>query len=244
MQIIETKKIELKSPVLIEGFPGVGMIGTSALIFLTRTLKMEMCGYVMSEKFPPFCTIHEGIPLPPARIYASREYNLLAVFSEFIIPLGAAHELCSVMIDWARAKGVRRIYSLGGINIKVPEEEIDKVFGIATTDDTRELLEQHGITVIKEGVTTGVTGILLAQSYVRGFPAIALLTPSRAIAIDLRSAAAVLEKLAEIEQIGISTQQLIEEGKAIEQRIADVLKRAKEARKRYEKMHEIPTMYR
>jgi len=244
VEIKEIKKVNLDHPILIEGFPGVGMVGTAATMYLTSELKMQLCGYVESEKFPPFCTIHNGTPLPPARIYCSEKYNLLAVLSEFAIPLNVIYETCSKMIEFSKQKEVRMIYSLGGINMKVREEDIDTVYGVGTTILSQELLEKNKITVIKEGVTTGVTGVLLARCFVENFPAISLLTPSRPLAIDLMSAAAVLNVFCKMENIPLSTEKLVKEGLVIESKLKDLMKNAKDAKERYTKMEGSTPTYR
>lgn len=244
VRIVETQKIDLKKPVLVEGFPGVGMIGTAAMMYLVRELKMDLCGYIMSDKFPPLVTIHEGTPLPPARIYKSDKHNLIVVLSEFAIPLRAVNEICSDLLEWAREKDVRTFYSLGGIDMKVPEEEIDRVFATTTTPETRSKIEKSGITIIKEGITTGVTGVLLAQGYMERFPVISLLTPARPISIDLLSAAAVLGAFAQLENIPISTKKLAEEGMKIEAMLNEVLRGAKAASDRYRKLEEYTQTYR
>lgn len=244
VRIIETEKINLKKPVLVEGFPGVGMIGTAAMMYLVRELKMDLCGYIVSDRFPPFVTIHEGVPLPPARIYKSDKHNLLVVLSEFAIPIRAVNEICSDLLGWAKEKDVRVFYSLGGIDMKVPEEEIDRVFATATTQEAKRKVEKSSITIIKEGITTGVTGMLLARGYMERFPVISLLTPARPLAIDLLSAAAVLGAFAEIENVPVSTKRLIEEGMRIEASLKEVLKGAKAASEKYRKLEEYTQTYR
>jgi uncharacterized protein len=236
VEIKEMREVKVDHPILIEGLPGVGMIGTAATMYLTTELKMQLCGYIESEKFPPFCTIHNGEPLPPARIYCSEKYNLLAILSEFAIPLNVVYETCNKMIEYSKQKEVRMIYSLGGINMKVREEDIDSVYGVGTTILSQQLLEKNKITVIKEGVTTGVTGVLLSRCFTENFPAISLLTPSRPIAIDLMSAAAVLNTFCKMESIPISTEKLVKEGLVIENKLRDLMKNARDAKERYTKI--------
>ena len=236
VEIKEITKMNVDHPILVEGFPGVGMIGTAATMYLTNELKMQLCGYVDSDRFPPFCTIHNGIPLPPARIYCSEKYNMLAILSEFAIPLAVVHETCSKIIEFSKQKEARMIYSLGGINLKVREEEIDNVYGVGTTLISQQLLEKNNVTVIKEGVTTGVTGVLLAECFAENYPAISLLTPSRPLAIDLMSAAAVLNVFCKMENIPLSTDKLVKEGLAIENKLRDLMKNAKDAKERYTKI--------
>ena len=58
-------KPKLKSPVLVEGFPGLGLVGTISASYLIEKLKMEPLGYIISEKFPPIAAVHNYRPLHP-----------------------------------------------------------------------------------------------------------------------------------------------------------------------------------
>jgi uncharacterized protein len=244
VKIIETQKINIKRPVIVEGFPGIGMIGTASMMYLVRELKMDLCGYIVSDRFPPLVTIHDGIPLPPVRIYKSEKYNLIVILSEFAIPLRAVNEVCSDILEWAAEKNARVLYTLGGIDMKVPEEDIDRVFATATTPETKKIIEREGITVIKEGITTGVTGVLLSLGYVKNFPVISLLTPSRPLTVDLLSAAAVLKAFTKLENIPVSVEKLIEEGMKIEVMLKEIFKNAKTVGEKYKKLEEYTQTYR
>ena len=46
--IREIAKHNLKDPVLIDGFPGVGLVGTIVANFLINTLKLEQIGVIDS----------------------------------------------------------------------------------------------------------------------------------------------------------------------------------------------------
>ena len=77
IKIIETGKYDLKSPYFIEGFPGIGLVGTMASSYLVEKLGMEPFGHIVSEKFSPIASIHNGRPLHPTRMYKSKKYNLV-----------------------------------------------------------------------------------------------------------------------------------------------------------------------
>ncbi len=239
-KIIETNPISLKKPILIEGFPGVGMIGTISTLYLVKELNMELVGYLASDKFPPFCVIHGGTPLPPARIYQSKKHNLLVLLSEFVIPLSEVYSVTNEVIRWAKEKKIESVISLGGIGVGGSEH---KLFGIATTPELKKELEKHDVAIINEGATTGVTGVLLAQAQVNRYSAAAILTSGHGIEIDLLGAAIVLDKLSKVIKVPIKTEKLVKEGIEIENRIKEILKSAKTVRKKYEQIEESP-MYR
>ncbi len=230
-KIVEVSPIKLKNPVLIEGFPGVGMIGTIAAMHLIKEWNMELVGYIDSEEFPPICTIHDEEPLPAARIYQSKRYNTLVLFSEFVIPTDAVNKVANEIILWGEDRKLSAIISLGGVGLSTIK---DDVFGIASTDGLKKELKDIGITVVKEGVTTGVTGLVLANAYIRKFPAAAILTSNKNMNINLIGAAKVLEKLSDLLNIPISTDKLQKEGEELENKLKKMIKETKEVRKTYE----------
>lgn len=232
-KIVEVAPIKLKNPILIEGFPGVGMIGTIAAMHLVKEWDMDLVGYIDSEAFPPLCTVHNEEPLPAARIYQSKKYNILVLFSEFVIPISAVSSVANEIVLWGEDKKLSAIISLGGVGIDASKET---VFGIASTEGLKNDLKETGVTIVKEGVTTGVTGLILANAYVRKFPAAAILTSSRGMNINLVGAANVLDKLSELLHIKIDTEKLKKEGEEIEEKLKKLIKDSKEAKKTYEQI--------
>ncbi|MFH1448459.1 MAG: proteasome assembly chaperone family protein [Candidatus Micrarchaeota archaeon] len=240
VRIREVGKFDLKNPTLIEGFPGVGLVGTISASYLVEKLKMDELGYITSEKFPPLAAVHNYAPLHPARIYKSKKYNLIVLFSEFTMPMGTIHHLASEIVDWAVDHKVREIFSLGGISI---DGNRNDVFGIASTPELRKRLERNGIKMIKEGATTGVSGVLLAECASRGFPAASLLAEAKPDFMDPLASAIVIEKLKDIIKIDVDTKELINESRTIEGKIKDIMKNAKTAHEHYKKVQGLGPMY-
>jgi uncharacterized protein len=237
MKIKEIKDIKLKSPALVVGFVGVGGIGVTAVLHMIKELNMEYCGYIYSEKFYPTTIIHEGVPLPPVRIYKSKEHNLCAIVSELAIPIKLINELSKEILKYAIKNKFRRIYGFGGLNMPAAKEDIDKILGIGTTEEDRKELERNEIIIIREGVTSGIISGILSSCYENCFPSIFLFTPSRNMVVDFLSAAAILKAFSKIEKIEINVNLLIEEGKTYEEKmhkILDTLKKDKEEYRRFE----------
>ena len=240
VKIIETSEFDLKKPILVEGFPGIGLVGTIASSYLVEKLKMDLLGHITSEKFPPIAAVHNKIPLHPARIYKSQKNNLLVLFSEFIIPLQSIHDLSEKILDWCIEREVKEIISLGGIVLK---DQGEVVFGIASTPKLVEQLEANGIKTIKEGATTGVSGVLLADCYSRKFPAVSLLADSKPEFLDPKAAALVIEALKKLINVKVSTEELISESVNIEGRMKEIMYKARDAHSNYKKVEEIGPMY-
>ena len=229
-----TAKPKLDKPVLVEGFPGLGLVGTISASYLIEKLKMEPLGYITGDQFPPLAAVHNHQPLYPARMYYSQKHDLIVFVSEFVIPIGSVNELSDKIYDFSRKAKVSKIISLGGITIK---GEQDKVFAIASQPELGAALEKlKGVKLIKEGATTGVTGVLLARGAVEGYPVISLLAESQEGYMDPKAAAMVLEVLHEILGIKIDTTALEDEAKAIDDKVKNVVSKAKTSHTEYKKV--------
>lgn len=240
LKIIETEKYDLKSPYFVVGFPGIGLVGTMAASFLVEKLGMEQFGHVVSEKFSPIASIHNSVPLHPTRFYKSRKHNLVVLFSELVIPLNSIYLLSQEIYAWAKAHKVRQIISLGGINQK---GEQDTVYGIGSMPALSQVLERKGVTLIREGATTGVSGVLMADCATRKFPAVSLLAEAHAEYMDPKGAAMVLEALSRLTNTKIDTSALEKQGKLIEGKMKQLMEQAKGSHEDYEKTSRLGPMY-
>jgi len=235
---------KLRAPVLIEGFPGLGLVGTISASYLVEKLGMEPLGYITGEQFPPLAAVHNKRPLFPARMYYSQKHNLIVFISEFVIPISAVNELSDKIYDFAHKSKVERIISLGGIAIK---GEQDTVYCITSMPAlSAELEKMKGVELIKEGATTGVTGILLARGAVDKYPVISLLAESQQGYMDPKAAAMVLEILKELIKIDVDTTTLEHEAAKIDNKVKEIVGKAKNAHAAYKKVESegsLGTMY-
>ena len=75
MKIEFTKKP--KNVTIIEGFPGIGLIGTIVTEFLIDHLDAEKIGTIWFDDLAPILAIHDGKVLDPLAVYYSKKYNLV-----------------------------------------------------------------------------------------------------------------------------------------------------------------------
>jgi uncharacterized protein len=235
---------KLRAPVLIEGFPGLGLVGTISASYLVEKLQMEPLGYITSELFPPLAAVHNKRPLFPARMYFSRKHNIIVFISEFVIPISAVEELSEKIYEFARKSKVRQVISLGGIAIK---GEQDTVYAISSLPELSAQLEKlPGVELIKEGATTGVTGMLLARGAVEKYPVVSLLAESQQGYMDPKASAMVLEALKALAKIDIDTSTLEHEAAKIDSKVKEIVGKAKSAHSQYKKVENeggLGTMY-
>ena len=58
---IITKPVQSQNPVLIEGFPGIGLVGNIASQHIIEELRMEYIGSIDSRYFPSIAVLYEGL---------------------------------------------------------------------------------------------------------------------------------------------------------------------------------------
>lgn len=236
VQINEIEKFSLKNPLLIEGFPGIGMIGPIAASYMANRPQMKLVGYISSTHFPPIAAIHDYKPVSPARIYASEEENLMVVFSEFVIPADVVLPLAQELIKFARVKKAKAIYSLAGIAVETPAAG---VHGIASTQEMRDSLKSSGVDLIKEGATQGVSGVLIAECAAQKFPAANLMVETNK-PLDPVGSARLLDFIGKITGLKVDTQPLVKEGKQVEQSMKDAMQKMQTMHEDYKQMQQNP----
>lgn len=241
-EIVLTKKVNLRDYTLIEGFPGIGLVGTIAAGYIVEKRKMEPIGYISSDKFPPMTTIHQGRPYFPARIYRDKRGDFCVLFAEFVVPASSVNDLSSLILQFAKQKGIKQIVSLAGMSSQ--KEGGTDIFAIASNDETANYLKNKRVKMIQEGVTTGVSGVLLAKCAADNFPAFSLLAESKSGYPDPRASATLVEKLDGLLGLKIDIKSLLAEAGMIETKMRKMLERVKKEGGAYPRTtEEYPSMY-
>ncbi|MEM4367286.1 MAG: PAC2 family protein [Candidatus Anstonellales archaeon] len=214
IKIKELKTALLEKPTLIIGFTGIGLVGSISATYLVDTLEMELIGIVEGKRIPPIAAIHNYKPLPPIRIYASRKLNLYVAVSEAVLTSTATAELAHAILSFAKEKKVSRIICLAGMD-KADSEGISV---ISSDRSSVELLEEKKIaTSIKEGATTGVSGMLLAHAPFDNIPVVAVLVSAAQEYGDPEAAIKALRVLSQLLKIKIDTRKLEAEAKVFKE---------------------------
>ena len=242
VEIVVTNKENVEGYTLVEGFPGIGLVGTIAVGYLAEKQKTKEIGYISSRKFPPMASIHKGRPLFPARIYVDHKHKIVLLFSEFVVPASTVYDIADGIIQWAKENKIKRIISLAGMTSR-QQAKGSEIYGIASTPSMAKQLEKQKVKVITEGVTTGVSGILMAKCNAIDFPAMSLLIETQHGYPDPGAAAELLEKLEKFLEYDIKTADLLTEAKEIEGKMKKMLSQIKLGKIRYKEAEEKTPMY-
>jgi uncharacterized protein len=233
IQIIEYKNVDLSNSVLIEAFPTVGLVSSIAGHFLVEQLKLEEIGTISSRYFMPAAVIHNGVPSPPVRIYAGKKIcgstgecnQIVVIISEFMPSVDIIKPVANMILSWAQKKKCSHIVTLEGTHSLNPKKP--KTYGVATTQKMNDILKKYAIEETKEGMITGITGVLLFEGARLKQDVLCLLAEAHSSYPDSRAAALLVETLDKmLPEIKIDTQPLYKEAEDIEQKIRSFIKQA------------------
>ena len=208
---IITKPLKSKNPMLIEGFPGIGLVGNIASQHIIEELNMEYIGSIDSRYFPSIAVLYEGLINMPVRIY-ERGSEPIIVISDIPISHSVSYDVSNALVDWAQSINVKEIVSIAGIAIM---DGGHKVFGAATMPEMLEKIRSK-VEIFQMGTISGISGSVMTECLMRGIPALSLLGATRTQNPDPRAASAVIEVLNELYELSIDTQRLVEQAERIE----------------------------
>ncbi len=244
------KKIDLEGYTLIEGFPGIGLVGPMAISYMVDKLDVDYCGYIESDKFPPLVSIHKGKPMPPVRLYVSKKNKFVFIFAEFSIPVDLVFELSESISKFVVANKLDRIISIGGTPYPKDvtnsnEKDKNLIFGIASSDSLTKEIEKAGVESINEGVASGISALLLSNSMTKGINDLTLLVPVNPEIIDPKYAEVAIMAINKLLHLDIDITDLEKEAQSVEAKIKDLIKKNKETHETLKKVTDAtgPSMY-
>jgi len=242
IEFVEWNKKNLAGYTLIEGFPGLGLVGTIAAKYVVEKGGFEELGVIESDGFSSIIRVHDGMPVFPSRIYVNDKQKLVVLISEQIIPKQLTPKLAKKTVQWIKSKGIKRAISLAGINTGDPKDQ--NIYGIADNIQSKQMLEKNGVLMIKEGITTGVTALILLELQKEtAIEAMSLMGPV-SIGADYKAAAKLLEKLNTVLGLNIDVKPLLAEAKKTEREILDHLQKVKETGETIQELEDkTTTMY-
>ncbi len=167
-------EVELNEPTLVEGFPGVGLVGKIAADHLVTEFDMVHYANVHCDSLPAFASYEsdDSTLRTPVRLYAGPERDILVLQSDVPVSPEAATEFADCVQDWFIEEGVTPIY-LSGVP-REDETEVPSLYGIAAGDGQTLLGAIEVDTPPEAGIISGPTGALLNHAIETGLTAVGL----------------------------------------------------------------------
>ncbi|VTT86059.1 COG2047: Uncharacterized protein (ATP-grasp superfamily) [Halorubrum sp. DM2] len=170
--------VSLEDPTLIEGFPGVGLVGKIATDHIIDAHGMSHYANVHCDGLPPVTVYRESetAATTPVRLYADSENDLVALRSDVPVKPGAATEVAACLGAWFDEVDLFPVF-LSGLG-REKGEEPPELYGIATGDGGEALARAEVSEPPESGLVSGPTGAMLAAALEDGRDAVGLVVES------------------------------------------------------------------
>ena len=177
---------KLKSPVFIEGLPGIGNVGKLAVDFIIEEIKAKKIAEFVSFSYPHSVFVNEDnlVELPSIEVYYKKfknKKNDLLILAGDVQPIDeeSCYEFSSKVLEIAREFGCSEVVTLGGIAMKA-EPLRPAIF---CTGNSKELITAYKKSIKNinnnlygiVGPIIGVSGVLLGLAGKRNIKAVSLL---------------------------------------------------------------------
>ena len=215
--IKERMKVELKNPILIEGLPGLGLVGKIATRYLIKKLDAKKFAYLYSPHFPYFVLVNKkgSVRLLRGTFYFLRnqtEGNDLILFTgdSQAQTIEGQYEISDCILDFATLHNVKMIVTVGGYRMEVKDKP--KVIAAATNEEVlNEALQARAVLSSMGNPIVGTAGLILGLSRFKKIDALCLLGETRGYLPDPKAAKSVLEVLKTMLSLNIDLAGLNEE---------------------------------
>ncbi|WP_079990794.1 proteasome assembly chaperone family protein [Haloarcula sp. CBA1127] len=207
--------ISLDSPTLVEGLPGVGLVGKIAADHLVDVYDMEYYASAHCEGLPEIAVYGADDPevRPPVRLYADEERDLLVLQSDAPISPSGAKEFAGCMVSWFEANDATPIYLSGR---PAEKDGVPDVYGVSTGDGAAMLEEADVNSPSENGAITGPTGALIHESQRVGLTSIGLIVEADQRFPDPEAARALLQTaISPLADFEVETEALVEQAEEI-----------------------------
>jgi uncharacterized protein len=216
------EELKLKDPIMIEGLPGIGLVGKLAADHMKDELKAKKFADLYSQFLPPQVNIQEDGTIRQVSMefyYFSGETDLIFLLGDFqgITP-DSQYRLSEKTIEFAKKIGIKRIYTLGGLGTGSITNN-PRVFGAATSKELVSEIEGKGVIFKGGGAIFGASGLLLGLSQKNNLEAVCLMGETHGQIIDAKSAEAVLDCLMKIVGVTVDKTELAKKAKQTEEQI-------------------------
>lgn len=225
------EEINLKNPVLFASWAGLGDVGLLAIDQIRRSLNASLFAEInMRPYFPPEAVfVKDGIakliPAPQSLFYYSIDPDIIFFESNVQLSGQKSLKILNKILDVAEEFNVQRVYTGAALASPISFKNAAHIYGFTNSRELRDILPGYGVEILKEGVISGMNGLLLAMARKRRISGLCLLATLPHYAVNLpnpKAARALIEAFELILDIEIDKSELEENSALIEKKMAEI----------------------
>ena len=231
MKLILNKKP--KNPIIIEGFPGLGFVGTIATEFLIEHLKAEKIGNIKSEESMPITAIHNSKLVDPLGIFYSKKYNIVILHS--LTPVTHIEwKIAEVLEQLVKQMGAKEIISLEGVASPTQES---KIYYYSKKNEKK--FSKLNFKPLDNGIVLGVTAAILLNERL---PSSCLFVETHSALPDSRGAAKLIGALDTYLNLKVDYKPLLAKAEEFEKKIKGLIEQSKSVTSERDKKEQLNYM--
>ncbi|NQU78239.1 proteasome assembly chaperone family protein [Candidatus Woesearchaeota archaeon] len=211
-----------KKPVIIEGFPGFGLVGTISTEYLINELKAKPIGSIHAKDLPPMVAIHEGKKVQPIGIYYDEKNNIVIVHVMTNVK-GIEWKIGELVLEMAKELDAKDIISIEGVGTPVPSTKPNAYY-YSNNDASKKKFEKAGVKPLKEGIILGVTATIILQGEER--PLSSIFVETHSSLPDSKAAAKSIEVLDKYLNLNIAYEPLMKQAEKFEDKIRNLMEQS------------------
>ncbi len=225
-----------KNVTLIEGFPGIGLIGTISTEFLMEHMKFEQIGKIIFDDAPAIVAIHKGKIIEPLGIYYNKEKNMVIVHGLNMM-YGNEWELSIAILELYTKLNAREVISIEGVGAQ--EQEIDEsvkdgsVFYYTNTHAIELKMKHLALNKLQDGIIMGLTSALILKS--GKIPLTCFFAKTHTKLPDSKAAAGIIMALDKYLGLAVDYEPLLKQAQEFEDKLKNILMKGKMASEIHEK---------
>jgi uncharacterized protein (TIGR00162 family) len=214
--IKERAPIQANHPILIEGLPGLGLVGKIAIRYLVKQLKAQKFAYLYSPHFPYFVLVNKkgSVRMLRGAFYYVKTNGpndvILFTGDSQSQTIEGQYEIAEKMLTFAKNHNVDAIVTIGGYRMET--EGKPKVIVAGTNQAILDKAQQAGATISPTGSPiVGTAGLILGLAKFKKIDALCLLGETRGYLPDPLAARSVIEVLKNLFNLNIDLKGIDEE---------------------------------
>lgn len=220
MELKLTKKP--KNPIIIQGFPGFGFVGSIATQFLIEHLNAEKIGSIESTEMVPIVAIHKGKVLDPLSVYYDKKHNI--VILQALTNIGGFEwKVSEIVSQMYKTLNAKELICIEGVSAD-EDPKIDTYYQ-ASNIKIKNKFDKLGLKPLNEGIVLGVTGALLLKN----IPCSCIFVEANMNLPDSGAAAKIIEILDSYLGLKVDYKPLVKKAEAFEAKLKDLMVKTKQA---------------
>ncbi|MCW4010775.1 MAG: PAC2 family protein [Candidatus Bathyarchaeota archaeon] len=195
----ERAPIDANNPILIEGLPGLGLVGKIAIRYLVKQFKAKKFAYLYSPHFPYFVLVNKkgNVRLLRGAFYyvknAAGPHDIILFTGDSQSQtIEGQYDIAEKMLSFAKKHNVGTIVTIGGYRMET--EGKPKVVVAGTDQQILDKAMSAGAVVSETGSPiVGTAGLILGLARFKKIDALCMLGETRGYLPDPLSARSVIE---------------------------------------------------